>query len=301
VNEDRLMRVADKVTDPAFYKARAESLLNEELKRARRRRTEALNAARLAHFGREVQVEGIARELDHEFPVPIRRSIATKVVGLIRLGGYTVNEFQLDEDLVVRASLTFGPDILVLRARDIRAADRAVISSRGPYFIMRARSFEGVYRSAGAAGVAGQSGRKGTDGGTGGAGRSALCRDFLHKDQVPSNGGRGGDGGNGGNGSNGGDGGDGTPYEAHLEVLSGGMVVDTSGGPGGKGGDGGAGGDGGDGGPGGWGQGCEPAGLGGTGGNGGAGGVAGSGGNGGDGADTFVYYVSDQSAGSPRF
>jgi hypothetical protein len=59
--------------------------------------------ARLEHFTRAVQEEGIAQELDYALPPPLRRSVATKAVGLLRLGTQTITEFALDEDLVVQA------------------------------------------------------------------------------------------------------------------------------------------------------------------------------------------------------
>ena len=52
IDEDGLLRAADNVSQPAFYRARAEGLLAEELRRARGPRTEAFNAARLEHFAR---------------------------------------------------------------------------------------------------------------------------------------------------------------------------------------------------------------------------------------------------------
>lgn len=305
IDIDAVKRAVEKVAQPTFYTARAERWLQDELDQIRSReqamthRTEAFNRARLDRFAMQIQVEGVVEALGSRVALPIRKSVATRAIDLVQTGSYSVTAFHMDRDIEVRDLLIFDVDIDMCKVGDLRVRDGGMIESRAPYFILHARSFGGPWRSAGTSGVSGADGKQGTPGAQGAKGRAAVCRDFLHTDQVPTNGGPGGNGGNGGDGVDGGAGSDGHGFESHLEVLLPNMVVDTSGGRGGDGGNGGKGGAGGKGGTGGDGKGCEPSGVGGKGGNGGQGGNGGNGGKSGNGGDIFIYYVSDQSAGSP--
>jgi hypothetical protein len=247
-------------------------------------------------------VSGVVEELGRRIALPIRKSLAVKAVQLARVGGFTINTFQLDDDVDVRAPLVFDSSINMCRVQDLRVRAGGSIESYAPYFTLRARSFSGTWRTRGAAvpepkAPDGDPGRNGINGTPG---RDADCRNMFQRDSIPTNGIAGGDGGPGADGNAGRDGEDARGgFEAHLEILVSGMVVDTSGGDAASGGHGGKGGDGGRGGTGGDGAGCEPSGLGGKGGNSGPGGNGGNGGKGGDAADIFIYYVSDQSAGQP--
>ena len=298
-----LERAIDAVKKPGFAASLVERRIQQELERERAagtaHRVTPPDDVRLARLSREVELDGVADALDPRIASRLRRRTAARALELVRDGSYAVTSFELERDIDVRAPLVFDADIGMCRALDVRVRDGAAIESRAAHFVLHARSFRGLWRSAGAPGGSGTDGEPGGDGGAGAKGRTADCQGVFSKDLPPTDGGAGKPGGPGGDASAGSAGSPGRGVEQHLEILLPGIEIDTSGGPGGAGGKGGDGGKGGAGGKGGFGNNCEPSGGGGAGGNGGAGGAGGNGGKGGDAGELYLYYVSDQSAGQP--
>src|SRR5262249_39102842 len=234
IDIDTLKRAVDKVMSPASRGSGAgrqpkhERIASSAI--ADRQISGVFNPGRISQVDNDHDVAGVVEELGHQIALPVRKSIAIKAVQLARVGSYAINAFHVDDDMEVRAPLIFDTSISLCEVQNLRVRSGASIESQAPYFILRARSFSGTWRSRGAPGRKADNGPDGSAGGPGTPGRNAVCRDMLHSDLVPTNGGAGGNAGPGGDGADGGNGSDGGSYEAHLQVLSPGIVVDTSGG-----------------------------------------------------------------------
>ena len=288
---------------PGRWQAQAQQALNAEMAAAENPPTDpAFRNARFAEILMALQADAAAAALDPAIPLAARKRWSERAIAFMVDGTEPVTELHVNEDIVVLGELVLSSDIDIVRAGSITAAPGGRVIVGNMETIIKARFLTGEFTIIGNQcqdGGPGDPGEAGPNGPTGAPGRDAECKPFWGKDDVPSNGGKGGNGGDGTGGGNGENGEPGGFYENHVEVVYGGLSVDVRGCDGGPGGRGGPGGDGGKGGKGGDGDGCEPSGLGGDGGDGGNGGPGGNGGNGGAGGNILIYYVSDQSAGTP--